>query len=297
MLCAWLVCQQAPGTFPHVILEPTSTYHQRLVQHLVRSRLLFTLVNPARTAGYAKVRGSRAKTDPADARLLARYGERETPAPSPEPDKGQERLRSLRRHYDWLQREIGSARNRLEAARHSPWTPASVRRSLERVLRDLEQEAERVATELQAIVAHHERWRWGIHLLMTVPGVGWHTALLLLAELPPVHRCTHGKQWVAACGVDPQPYESGTTRRAHLSRMGSPRIRAKLYLAAVSALRWNPAIAALGERLKAKGKRGPVRVMAAMNKLLRQCFAVLQSGRPYDPAMHQQGTLDFQYGI
>lgn len=296
-LCSWLLRVQRPGHFLQVVLEPTSTYHQRLVQHLARSRLMFTLVNPARTAGYARMRGSRAKTDPADARLLARYGERETPAPSPRPDQDQERLRALRRHQEWLEQQIGSAKNRLEAASHSPWTPASVRHSLERLLRELEAEAAKVVKELRAAVAKHEPWARGTELLMTVPGVGWRTAVLLLAEMPPVHRCRDGKQWVAYCGVDPQPYESGNTAEATLSRMGRRSTRAHLYLAAVSALRWNPAITALGERLKARGKRGPVRVMAAMNKLLRQCFAVLQSGHAYDPAIYQQATLDLQYGI
>lgn len=296
-LCSWLVWHQVPSKRVHVMLEPTSTYHQRLVLQLVRSQLLFSLVNPAQSAGYAKVRGTRAKTDPADARLLARYGERETPEPSPEPDTEQERLRALHRHQDWLRQEIGSTRNRLEAAQHSPWTPASVRHSLERVLRDLEAEAERIAKELRTTIATNERWAEAIRLLMTIPGIGAATALLILAELPSVQRCSRGKQWVAYCGIDPKPYESGNTSRSRMSRMGNRDIRARLYLAGVSALRWNPAIVAYGERLRAKGKRGRVRVMAAMNKLLRQCFAVLRSGRPYDPAIHQQATLDLQYGI
>ena len=295
-LSAWLRWTE-PKAIWHVILEPTSTYHQVLVQTLSRQRLSWSVVNPAQSARYARMHGSRVKTDPADARMLARYGERETPAPSPEPDEDQERLRSLRRHSEWLEGEIRSASNRLEAAGHSPWTPASVRHSLERVLRDLKKELARVERELQALVHQKPRWAQGVEVLTTIPGVGVHTAVLILSELPPIARSTNGKQWVAFCGIDPHIHQSGTSKWSTLSRVGSNRTRAGLYLPSASAMRWNPPIRALNERLKAGGKSGRVRVFAAMNKLLHQCFAILRSGKPFDPALYQQGRLDFQYGI
>ena len=68
--------------------------------------------------------------------------------------------------------------------------------------------------------------------------------------------------------------------------MGSPRVRAGLYLPAVSALRWNPVVKALGERMRGRGKTGRVRIVAAMHKLLRLCFGVLKSGRPFDLSLH-----------
>lgn len=296
-LCAALRRQQAPGNRWQVILEPTSTYHQLLVDYLVRTQLLFTVVNPAKVFSYAQLHRSRAKTDPQDARLLARYGEREQPGFSKGPDHEQERLRSQRRHREWLREEIGRIQNRREAAEHSPWTAPSVRKSLERTLRDLEKELERVERDLEATVAKNPRWDDGVRLLTTVPGVGRHTALLILSELPPVARCQKGKQWVAYVGADPQLHQSGNASRSRLSRQGSRRTRSGLYFAGVSALRWNPAVKALGERLKAKGKHGSARTMAAVNKLLRQCFAILQSGKPYDPKIYQQGILDFQHGI
>lgn len=295
-LCAWLR-YKIPSRFLQVILEPTSTYHQFLVREMVCHGFPFTLVNPAHMAQYAKAQGTRSKTDKADARLLARFGERETPAISPEPDREQERLRSLRRHRDWLRDEVHHVENRLEAAQRSPWTPATVRRSLERTKRNLEAEEARLTKELEKLVVSMPRWREGVALLTTIPGIAERTALVLLTELPAVERFKHGKQWVAYCGVDPKVHESGLSHWSVLSRQGKRRLRQELYLPSVSALKWNPSIQAIGERLKAKGKSGRIRVMAAMNKLLRQAFAVLRSGEPYDPAIFQQATLDLQYSI
>lgn len=295
-LCAWLRVM-VPSRLLQVMLEPTSTYHLFLVRELVREGFPFTIVNPGHLAQYAKARGSRSKTDRKDALLLARFGEKEEPKVSPEPDEEQERMRSLRRHGEWLREEIARVDNRLEAAQHNPWSPAVVRRSLERMKKDLEKEGAKVARELQALVVRTPRWSEGIQLLTTIPGIGERTALMLLSEIPSVKRFTHGKQWVAYCGVDPRTHESGLAHWSALSRQGAGRIRQELYLPSISALRWNPAIRAASERLKSKGKSGRVRIMAAMNKLLRQAFAVLRSGRPYDPSIFQQATLDFQYNI
>ena len=126
-----------------------------------------------------------------------------------------------------------------------------------------------------------------MELLTSIPGVGKKTALLVLSELPPVTSCSSARSWVAFCGLNPEPRDSGKAHHSRLSRIGTARVRAGLYLPAVSALRWNPLVKALGDRLKARGKIGRVRVVAAMHKLLRLCFGVLKSGRPFDLAAHQ----------
>lgn len=274
----------------HVVLEPTSTYHHLLVDKLGRSGLPFTLVNPARTAAFAAAQGKRAKTDRGDAQLLAAYGESQQPGATPPPDQEQERVKALRRHLAWLEQEARSARNRLEAARRSPWTLPEMLESLERTAKALEEEAAHVARLLEAHVETRPQWQQEIALLTTVPGIGVKTAVLLVTELPAQARCSNAKAWVAFCGVNPEPRESGSSRYSRLSRRGLPQLRAGLYMAAVSAMRWNPAVHALCQRLQAKGKSGRVRVMAAMNKLLHLCYGVLRSGRPFDKTLHVPAT-------
>ncbi len=280
------------GTEQQVILEPTSTYHQHLVEAMVQWGIPYTLINPAHTAAFARVQGRRAKTDPVDAHFLAAYGESQQPRPSPQPDTEQEQLKSLRRHREWLDRELRATRNRLETARRSPWASPSVLESLERTIRGLEEELGHIAEEEEQVVQQSPRWAHQVALLRTIPGVGKKTAIMLLSELPPVSRCPSAKTWVAFCGISPEPRESGKAQWSRLSRMGSPRIRAVLYMAAVSALRWNPQVRALGERLRSRSKPGKVRVLAAANKLLRTCFGVLKHQQPYDLNWRPPDLLD-----
>ena len=273
---------------PQVILEPTSTYHQQLVQALALQNVPYTLINPARTAAFARLQGKRAKTDRVDARLLATLGESQQLQPTPPPDEVQEELKALRRHLEWLEGEQRAAQNRLETARRSPWAPQAVLESLERTVQALEQERQQLEDAVRAKVQEQPGLQHQMRLLTTIPGIGDRSALLLLSELPSVDRALSAKTWVAFCGVNPEPRESGKIRYSKLSRVGLARIRARLYMAAVSALRWNPVVHALGERLLARGKGGKLRVMAAMNKLLRLCFGVLRQGRPFNPALHQR---------
>jgi transposase len=115
--------------------------------------------------------------------------------------------------------------------------------------------------------------------------VGLLTAAVAVAELPPVEQFEHAGQAVAFAGLDPKRKTSGDTiaTAPRQSKMGSRLLRKTLYMAALCALRRNPIIAALGQRLAAKGKTGKLAVGAAMRKLLRLIFGVLKTQKPFDP--------------
>ena len=271
----------------HLIVEPTNTYHHPLVCALAAQGVAYTLINPAQTAAFAKVQGKRAKTDRVDARLLASLGESQQPKPTPPPEEEQEGLKALRRHLEWLEKELHAARNRQEAAAFSPWTPKEVLDSLGRTIQQLEEEIALVRKAMASQQEQNQEWTRQMDLLTSIPGVGQQTATLLLAEMPPVARCSSARTWAAFCGLNPEPRQSGKSTYSRLSRKGTPRVRAGLYLPAVSALRCNPVVKALGDRLRGRGKTGRVRIVAAMHKLLRLCFGVLKNGRPFDLSLHQ----------
>jgi transposase len=93
---------------------------------------------------------------------------------------------------------------------------------------------------------------------------------------------------VAYAGLNPRLYQSGTSinRITSISKIGNAVLRTALYMPAMSAMRYNPAIVALVTRLKAQGRLKPKQiVVAAMRKLLVLCFGVLKTGKPFDPAI------------
>ena len=93
---------------------------------------------------------------------------------------------------------------------------------------------------------------------------------------------------VAYAGLNPSHHRSGTSidRPTRISKIGNAALRSSLYMPALSAMRFNPAVAALVARLKEAGRLKPKQiVVAAMRKLLVLCFGVLKTGKPFDPAV------------
>ena len=268
------------------VIEPTSTYHHVLLDELSNSNIAFTVINPARTKAYSNSLSRQAKTGRVDAQLLASLGETQQIARSHKPERFQEQIKSLRRHRESIEQQIRSLRNQLGSVTCSPWSDPEVLRSLRSTIRHLEKEVVSADQRLEQLISEDETCSTVSDLLQTIPGVGPKTAQLLLSEMPPAWQCSSSRAWVAFAGVCPQPFQSGTSSYSRLSRMGSRRVRAGMYMAALVAMSWNPAVAELVARLKERGKRGKLIVMAAMNKLIRICYGVIKSRKPFDPTLN-----------
>jgi transposase len=101
-----------------------------------------------------------------------------------------------------------------------------------------------------------------------------------------LHACdparNHGR-FYPIVGLAPNPYQSGQMIRTRLSKVGDALLRKILYMPALTAQRYNPAIRTFCERLRAQGKNGKAIVCAAMRKLIHIAFGVLKSNQPFDP--------------
>ena len=121
----------------------------------------------------------------------------------------------------------------------------------------------------------------------------------MLAELPGPDVLHSSGEVVAYAGLNPRQHQSGTSvdRATRISKIGNGVLRAALYMPALSAMRYNPAIVALVTRLKSRGRLKPKQiVVAAMRKLLVLCFGVIKTGKPFDPAIagllsHIKGSI------
>ena len=218
-------------------------------------------------------------------RLVQRLVRRPLSFPAPEARA----LQALvRRRLDALLQMQTTEKNRLAAG------PASeaVRASVEAVLAFLDKEASRIKQRIDGHIDGHPDLRQRRGLLTSIPGAADTTAAAILAELGEVAQFTEARQVAAFAGLAPRVRQSGTSVRGRpcLCKRGSPRLRHALDFPAVTALRFNPLVKALGERLKAKGKAKMLIVGAAMRKLLCICYGVLKSGRPFDPNFSTGGA-------
>lgn len=120
--------------------------------------------------------------------------------------------------------------------------------------------------------------------LTSIPGVGPVTAATVLAEVGDIGRFPTREQFVGYCGLYPIIWESGAVRRTYrMTWKGNKNLKTALLLASVSARRHNPAVRAVYERLRSRGKSGRAAGGAAARKLAEYVFVVLSQRKPWDP--------------
>lgn len=270
--------QHGAGTV-HACLEATSTYGEAVAEFLYAQGHTVSVINPARIKGFAISELSRTKTDKADAQLILRFCMALQPEPWQPPAPEVKQLQTLLRRLEALQQMVVQERNRLETS-----TP-ELQKSIQAHIDYLERDIETIKRQIKDHFDQHPGLKQQRDLLVSIPGIGEHTAAILLSEIVHWSLFDSPRQLAAYAGLTPREHSSGSSVRGKpgLSRVGNARLRKALYLPAMAARRFNPLIAAFCERLLAKGKAKKQVIGAAMRKLLHLAYGVLKSGCPFDP--------------
>src|SRR5437763_1350060 len=243
-----LVGRLAPLAPAAIVLEATGGPEAPATAALASAGLPVSLVNPRQARDFAKAFGRLAKTDAVDAAALALFADKVRPQPRPLPDEQAQAFTALLvRRRQLLEMRVAE-QNRLPTAR----TPA-VRRGIQKHIDWLARQVAGLEAELAAAVQASPAWRAKEDLLRGVPGIGPTVARTLLAELPELGALS-GKQVAALAGLAPFARDSGTRRGKRSVGGGRAGVRGVLYMAALSAARYNPPLRAFRDRLRAAGK-------------------------------------------
>lgn len=277
-LNAWL-SKKAGDTATHVCMEATGKYQEPLAMSLHEAKYLVSVVNPVQIKSYAKMTLNRTKTDRSDAKLIAQFCQSHKPeAWTPKPSEIRELegylslLNALKNeHTRWL--------NRLQA----PAQTDEVLKLMQQHYDHLEAEIKQLEKRIHDHIQQHESLKVDAELLDTIPGLGPATIAWLLSIR--LRTFDNAKAVTAYAGVCPAHNESGTSVKSpsHMSKVGDAQLRKALYMPILSALRHNPIIKAMRERLLKAGKKEMVIIGAAMRKLLTLAYGVLKSGKSFDP--------------
>jgi transposase len=254
-----------------IVVEATGGYERAVVAAMAVAELPVAVVNPRQVRAFAQAIGRTAKTDAVDAALLAVFGGRLEPAPRPVADTATQALGALVARRRQLLEMLGMERARLEHAAPT----GHLTRELRRHIRWLERRVSDVDDEIGTCIAAHPTWRVQEELLRSVPGVGPTTARTLLGELPELGRLDR-RAIAALVGVAPFNCDSGQHRGQRHIWGGRASVRASIYMAALSAARYNPVLRVFYRRLRDAGKPAKVALVATMRKLLTILNAMIK---------------------
>jgi transposase len=261
-----------------VAVEATGGFETVVAAALAGAGLPLVVVNPAQVRHYAGALGQRAKTDPIDALLIARFVEATRPAVRPLADEATRYLADLVARRRQIVEMIVAERNRERRV-----TAVRIQRSIARLVAALERELAAVDAEIDAGVRGQPLWREREDLLASVPGVGPVTARTLIAELPELGRLD-AKRIASLAGLAPYTRQSGRWRGRSMIGGGRKSVRCALFLAALVAARHNPVLRAFRDRLVAAGKPKMVAAIAVARKLLTILNAIVRDRKPWQPA-------------
>lgn len=277
-LSNWLLRQGI--TSVSACMEATGCYGDALATYLYDKGITVSVVNPAQIKSFSGAQLKRAKTDKADAKLIAQFYQQVCPAPWSPPPLHVRELQALVQRLSSLNQMEGQEQNRLHVA------PAVVRTSIEKVLSIIRAEIRTVETLIHDHIDRHPDLKEQAELLDSIPGIGKATISRLLAFIGDVQRFDHAKALAAFVGLNPTVHQSGSSIKGkpHISKKGNASLRSALYMPAIVARRYNPVIKAFSDRLKKAGKPNMVIIGAVMRKLIHIVYGVLKSGRPFDPS-------------
>ena len=261
-----------------VVLEATGGFERRCAQALYLAGLDVIVANPRQAHDFARSQGYLAKTDAIDAKALAHFAQtlhtserRERlllKLAAPE----QQQLDALVSRRSQLVKMRVAEANRLDQAH-----PLAAR-SIRDVLKTLDKQIGALDKDIGARLKMH--FGRQMKLLEGFKGIGEGTKAVLMASLPELGQLST-RQISKLVGVAPLNCDSGKMRGKRVTWGGRADVRSALYMATLSATRFDPTIKAFYERLRAAGKPAKVALVACMHKVLTIINAVLKSGVPW----------------
>ncbi|MFZ5537229.1 MAG: IS110 family transposase [Pseudomonadota bacterium] len=272
-LLAWI---KACGAVDVVVIEASGGYEMTLWRALCAANIPVARVNPKRSRDFARALGLLAKTDRIDAKVLALFGATLAIAPDRPKDKDLQEMEA------WLTRRQQLVEMRVAEQNRRPLAPQTVQKRIDLHLDHLQQEIDQIDQDLAKQIAQHPAWNQKLALLDGLKGVGANTRAWLIAALPELGSLNR-RQIAALVGLAPMAHESGTYKGQRRIYGGRASVRTALFLACLSAVRFDPRMKDFYQRLLDAGKPKKVALVAAMRKLLTIINAVFRSGEPYRP--------------
>jgi transposase len=274
------------GKGGRVCLEATGVYHLQLALTLRRAGVQVMVINPRVAKDFGRALGNRTKTDKVDAATLLEYLERMEFVQWQPPSEAVLELREHGRRITELVQACVDEKNRAHAKGHSLLSRVVLAdvnahiAQMEKRIEGIEASAMKVIRSEADLLAQYE-------ILDGIRGVGRRSAILLLSELAVLDPTMTVKQLVAYAGLDPRRYQSGTSveKAPRISKRGNARLRAILYMNALSAVRHERGARLFFARLVTRGKKRKQALVAVMRKLLHGIWIVLQRRIRFDAAV------------
>lgn len=259
-----------------IVMEATGGLEKPLCEALFQAGLPAAIVNPRRIRDFGRSMGILAKTDKLDAKVMAYFAAKIEPAPRPVQDKASQKLENLLTRRSQISDMIIAEKHRLKHG-----SDRLVQKHIRGHVNWLESELKDLEKELKDSIRQNSEFAEKVRLYQSMPGVGDNLSYNLVAKLGELGHLNQ-REIAALVGVAPLNRDSGKQRGRRMIWGGRATVRKALYMPALSAIRCNPVIRDLYQRLIAKGKLKKVALVACMHKMLTILNSMAKNNTPWN---------------
>lgn len=257
------------------VLEASGGYERPVWICLQRAGYEVHLVQPIRARNFINAQSRKAKTDKIDAQALACFGASGLTQGATLPSETQLALRDISRSVQSLRKHAGQIKEQMGKTTHPKASQA-----LRALHRSVQRQAEKLEEVLRDMMQEHQESSTLFNLFCSMPGIGHYTAMILVAELPEIGQCSKA-QIAALSGLAPYTRESGKWKGKSRIAGGRKQARKALYMAALSAIRYNPPLKTFYDRLRTKGKSFKMAITAIMRKMIVALNSMAKNNSPW----------------
>ena len=261
-----------------IVMEATGGLERLCATQLATAGLSVAVVNPRQVRDFARATGQLAKTDRIDAAVLATFACQIRPPARALKDEASVELQAV------LMRRQQLVQMRVQESLRLYQAKGVVAKGIKAHVVWLNKRIAETEDDLGKKLLASDVWKAKDQLLQSIPGVGAVTSVTMLARCPELGQINR-RQIAALAGTAPLAHDSGKHKGKRFTWGGRGDVRASLYMAVVSAMRFNPVIKAFATRLKAAGKPTKVVMVACMRKMLTVMNAMLKSNLPWSEQM------------
>lgn len=265
----------------HFVMETTGAFHLPLCFFLHENSCSYSVVNALQIKRYIQMNLEHSKTDKKDAKYICLYGIERKPKQFKMPCQQYFECKQLNNAIESLTYEIVAFTNKIYAVEKLKIDSVVVIHSYKNIIKNLKVTLKKLEAELDKKLKF-----WQPNLVKTVQsvkGIGKRATAILIVFTQAFEHTETYQQLISYAGLSPKEYSSGKTikGKVRISKIGGRQLRKTLYMCALNAKANNTACKELYDRLVAKGKNKKLAIIAVCNKLLKQVFAVVKSGKLY----------------
>lgn len=268
----------------YFVMEATGVYYENLAYFLTEKHQKVIVILPNKTKSFSKTLDIKSKTDSLDAQMITQFALERQMQLWQLPSPVMKALKSLTREYQAIKNMIVQIKNQLHAKEYS-YQPLkqSIQRS-QKTLTVFQKQLKEIEQQIKELVEKDSDLNDRINKINKIEGVGFMTAVSIIAETNGFALIMNAKQLASYAGLDVVYNESGLKRhKTSISKKGNKYLRQAVYMPALSACKHNPRLKQLYIRLVIKKNIKKVAIIAVARKLLILVYTIFKNNSDYIP--------------